>query len=94
MCLPRRFETNDSDDDQLTVGKLDTERCTICGGGFKHYTKYVMANGMQEVVYRVAHRGCLRIMHRIKTKRQQVTDLEYKIYLMQCENNVNNQRIR
>ena len=85
MCLPRRYFELNGDDLITIVDELNDERCTICGGFFKHTKRYVMVednNGLQEVIFKTAHRGCLRIMGRIKTKKQEITDLEYKIYLL------------
>lgn len=82
MCRPRYFELNG--DDYLTISDLDEEKCSICGGNFKHTKRYVLVeeadNGLREVIFNTAHKGCLKIMARIKAKRQDITDLEYKIF--------------
>jgi hypothetical protein len=43
------------------------------------------SSGLQEVIFKTAHKGCLKIMARIKAKKQEITDLEYKIYLKKIE---------
>ena len=81
MCRPRYFELNG--DDYITISELNEEKCTVCGGNFKHTTRYVLvdeSSGLREVIFNTAHRGCLKIMARIKAKRQDITDLEYKIF--------------
>jgi len=81
MCRPRYFELKG--DEYVTISDLNEEKCTVCGGNFKHTTKYMMvdeSSGLQEVIFKTAHRGCLKIMARIKAKRQDITDLEYKIF--------------
>jgi len=81
MCRPRYFELKG--DEYVTISDLNEEKCTVCGGNFKHTMKYVMveeSSGLQEVIFKTAHRGCLKIMARIKAKRQDITDLEYKIF--------------
>lgn len=82
MCRPRYFELNG--DDYITISDIDEEKCTVCGGNFKHTMKYIMVekgdNGLREVIFNTAHKGCLKIMARIKAKRKDITDLEYKIF--------------
>ena len=86
MCLPRRyFELNG---DVCIHISDETDICSVCGGHFKHTRRYTMVadnNGLQEVIFKTAHRGCLKIMGRIKTKQQEITDLEYKIFLKRQE---------
>jgi len=84
MCLPRRYFELNGDDLITIIDELDENRCSVCGGEFKHTKRYVMVkddNGLKEVIFNTAHRGCLKIIRRIKAKRQEITDLEYKIYL-------------
>ena len=88
MCVPRRYFDLNGDDMITIIDDMSDERCSICGGVFKHTTKYVMveeSSGLQEVIFKTAHRGCLKIMARIKAKKQEITDLEYKIYLKKIE---------
>jgi hypothetical protein len=82
MCLPKRHDEN-----IRIMDNGDEGRCTICGGMFKHTRRYVMINGLNEVVFSTAHRGCLKIMGRIKQRQQEITDLEWKIWLMKVTNN-------
>jgi hypothetical protein len=88
MCLPKRyFELNG--DEFITIND-ETNTCSVCGGYFKHTRRYTMVsdnNGLQEVIFKTAHRGCLKIMGRIKARQQEITDLEYKIYLKRLEPN-------
>lgn len=82
MCLPKR------DDDKITIfNNSDEGRCTICGGLFNHTRRYIMVNGLKEVIFKTAHRGCLKIMARIKQRQREITDLEWQIWLMKVENN-------
>ena len=79
MCIPRRS------DNIRIIDHDDTERCTICGGVFKHSKRYMMVenyDGLREVVFKTAHNGCLKIMARIKQRQQEITDLEWKIWNM------------
>jgi len=82
MCLPRRDNEN-----IRIIDNGDDGCCTICGGKFKHTKRYVMINGLNEVIFSTAHRGCLTIMGRIKQRQQEITDLEWKIWLMKVTNN-------
>jgi len=82
MCLPK-----EEDENIRIMDNGDEGCCTICGGKFKHTRRYIMVNGMNEVVFSTAHRGCLKIMGRIKQRRQEITDLEWQIWLMKVENN-------
>lgn len=81
MCLRRRFyELNGTN----IVCDEDTDTCTICGGHFKHTKRYVMVEnneGLKEVIFKTAHSGCLSIYARIKQKRQEITNLEWEIYM-------------
>ena len=81
MCLPKR------DDENIVIDTGDEGCCTICGGKFKHTRRYVMVDGMNEVIFSTAHRGCLKIMARIKQRQREITDLEWQIWLMKVENN-------
>lgn len=82
MCLPK-----EEDENIRIMDNGDEGCCTICGGKFKHTRRYIMVNGMNEVVFSTAHRGCLKIMGRIKQRQQEITDLEWQIWLMKVENN-------
>jgi hypothetical protein len=84
MCRPRYFELNGDE----CIHISETNLCSVCGGNFKHTKKYTMVkdcDGLQEVIFKTAHHGCLKIMGRIKQKKQEITDLEYKIYLRKQE---------
>jgi len=81
MCLPKR------NDENIIIDNGDEGRCTICNGLFKHTRRYVMVDGMNEVIFSTAHRGCLKIMARIKQRQREITDLEWQIWLMKVENN-------
>lgn len=86
MCLPRRKY----DDNIRIIDNGDEERCTICGGVFKHSKRYMMvvnADGLREVVFKTAHNGCLKIMARIKQRQQEITDLEWEIWNMRVSVN-------
>jgi tRNA U54 and U55 pseudouridine synthase Pus10 len=90
MCLPRRYFELNGDDLITIINELDENRCSVCGGQFKHTKRYVMVkenDGLKEVIFNTAHRGCLKIMGRIKAKHQEITDLEYKIYLKKLNPN-------
>lgn len=85
MCPPSYFELNG--DEYITISN-ETDVCCVCGGNFKYTKKYTMvkdSDGLQEVIFKTAHHGCLKIMGRIKQKKQEITDLEYKIYLRKQE---------
>jgi hypothetical protein len=87
MCPP--LFSDSSDDDNITIfDTVDNDRCTVCGGNFKHTQKYGMLiddNGLRQVIFKTAHKGCLKIMARIRTKQQQITDMEYEIFLMRVK---------
>ena len=82
MCRPSRyFELNG---DVCIHISEETDLCSVCGGHFKNTKRYTLiedSSGLQEVIFKTAHKGCLNIMGRIKAKRQEITDLEYKIFL-------------
>ncbi len=83
MCPPTRYFELNGDDHITIMSDIDEEKCTICGGNFKHTRKYGMIedeNGLREVIFKTAHNGCLKIMARIRAKRREITDLEYKIF--------------
>lgn len=85
MCLPKRQNEN-----IRIIDTGDEGCCTICGGKFKHSKRYTMvanADGIREVVFKTAHRGCLKIMARIKQRQQEITDLEWEIWMMKVTNN-------
>ena len=81
MCLPKL------DDETIIIDNSNVGCCTVCGGKFKHTRRYVMVDGMNEVIFKTAHRGCLQIMARIKQRQREITDLEWQIWLMKVENN-------
>lgn len=82
MCIPKR------DDENIRImDDGDESRCTVCGGKFKHTSRYIMVDGMNEVIFSTAHRGCLKIMARIKQRQQEITDLEWQIWQMKVTNN-------
>jgi len=83
MCFPKRFfELNG--ENLIVIDDGDEQRCSICGHMFKHTKRYAMVKdykGLREVIHQTAHKGCLKIMKRIKEKREEITDLEWQIYL-------------
>lgn len=81
MCLPKRRNENNI----RIMDNGDEERCTICGGQFKHSKRYMLFqnnDGLREIVFKTAHNGCLKIMARIKQRQQEITDLEWEIWKM------------
>ena len=81
MCLSKRFHELTG---ETIVCDDNTDTCTICGGYFKHSRRYVLVencNGLKQVLFKTAHSGCIKIMGRIKQKRQEITDLEWEIYM-------------
>ena len=83
MCIPKRKYNNG--DDLITIREDEnTDICSICGAYFKHRVSYRLVkehDGIKEVLFRTAHSGCLKIIARIKEKTQEITDLEYELYL-------------
>ena len=83
MCILGRY-IDLTGNDFITIDEGDEQRCSICGKLFKHSKRYAMVkdyNGLKEIIFQTAHKGCLKIMKRIKEKRQEITDLEWEIYL-------------
>jgi len=88
MCFKKRNESI-IDNDFLIIDDGDEQRCNICGAFMKYSKRYIMVedyNGIQEVIFRTAHSGCLKIMKRIKKKTQDITDLEWRIFLKSADN--------
>jgi uncharacterized C2H2 Zn-finger protein len=87
MCFPKREDSEDAN--LIVIDDGDEQRCNICGALFKHSKRYMMVedfNGVREVLFRTAHSGCLKIMKRIKKKTQDITDLEWRIFLKSVDN--------
>jgi hypothetical protein len=95
MCLSRQKNYKhyvDLEEDVIAIDDRNN-RCSVCGGDFKHTKKYFMTEttpeGLKEVVFKTAHNGCLKIMARIKQKRQEIMDLEFQIYCKHSTADIN-----
>lgn len=60
--------------------------CSVCGKPFKHYKYYVCENGamikneLKSVEFRTAHAGCCSLMDKIKKLKDELLDLEFKLF--------------
>ena len=95
MCLPhtrKRPQRVYDLDPYLMNGEILTidakyDTCSICGGDFKHSKKCSLTektpDGLEEVIFKTAHNGCLKIMARIRHKRAEILDLEFQLFCKQ-----------
>ena len=65
-------------------------RCVICNNNYKHSRLWwgvgdtngsgVALGGIFELREKIAHPTCIKIVNDIKKKKQELTDLEYKLF--------------
>lgn len=90
------IETADENTDKIQIDHSWTygcNRCVICNNPFKHSrTWWGKADGVFELREKIAHYSCTRIMNDIKKKKQELLDLEYKLferkYMIKDENEI------
>jgi hypothetical protein len=56
-------------------------RCVICNNDFKHSRLWWgVGDSIFELREKIAHPTCVKIVNDIKKKKQELTDLEYKLF--------------
>jgi len=65
-------------DDSWTYG---CNRCVICNNDFKHSRFWWgTGDGLFEMREKIAHQACIKLVNDIKKKKQELVDLEFKLF--------------